>query len=130
MDSSYSSEKTVPEEYIANLSYNDQGLIAAIIQQYDTGEVLMLGWMNQEALRRTLNEGRVTFWSRSRQQYWRKGDTSGHYQYVKSVSVDCDKDALLLQVDQIEAACHTGQRTCFLTGGELPATVLSTPAAQ
>ncbi|MFW0109611.1 phosphoribosyl-AMP cyclohydrolase [Rothia sp. P13129] len=130
MNSASSSEKSLREERIAHLSYNEQGLIAAIIQQYDTGEVLMLGWMDQEALRRTLNEGRVTFWSRSRQEYWRKGDTSGHYQYVKSVSVDCDKDALLLQVDQIEAACHTGQRTCFLTGGELPATVLPTPAAQ
>ena len=89
------------------------GLVAAIVQQYDTKEVLMLGWMNDEALHRTLTEGRVTFWSRSRQEYWRKGDTSGHYQSVHSVSLDCDGDALLVQVDQHGAACHTGSRTCF-----------------
>lgn len=99
------------------------GLVAAIIQQHDTREVLMLGWMDDEALRRTLTQGRVTFWSRSRQEYWRKGDTSGHYQYVKSVSIDCDGDALLIQVDQVGAACHTGARTCFLAGGDLDAVV-------
>jgi phosphoribosyl-AMP cyclohydrolase len=106
---------------IANrLKLDDHGLVAAIVQQHDTREVLMLGWMNPEALRRTLTEGRVTFWSRSRQEYWRKGDTSGHAQYVKSVSIDCDGDALLVQVDQVGAACHTGARTCFIEGGQLP----------
>ena len=73
-----------------------------------------------EALRRTLTTGRVTFWSRSRQEYWRKGDTSGHVQYVKGVSLDCDGDALLVEVDQVGAACHTGKRSCFLEGGPLP----------
>ncbi|WP_138442867.1 phosphoribosyl-AMP cyclohydrolase [Sinomonas susongensis] len=98
------------------------GLVAAVVQQYDTLEVLMVGWMDDEALRRTLTSGRVTFWSRSRQEYWRKGDTSGHVQWVKSVSLDCDGDALLVQVDQVGAACHTGTRTCF-DGRGLPAVV-------
>lgn len=97
----------------ALLKRDDAGLVATIIQQHDTGEVLMLGWMNDEALRRTLAEGVVTFWSRSREQYWRKGDTSGHVQYVKGVRLDCDGDALLVSVDQVGAACHTGDRTCF-----------------
>lgn len=107
----------------ARLKRDDNGLLAAIIQQFDTREVLMLGWMNDEALQRTLTEGRVTFWSRSRQEFWRKGDTSGHRQYVKSVALDCDGDALLIQVDQVGAACHTGTRTCFEAGGELEAVV-------
>lgn len=108
----------------ARLKRDHAGLIAAIIQQFDTAEVLMLGWMDDEALRRTLSEGRVTFYSRSRQEYWRKGDTSGHFQFVKSIAIDCDGDALLVQVDQVGAACHTGERTCFITGGELEATVI------
>lgn len=103
------------------LKRDDAGLVAAIVQQHDTGEVLMLGWMDDEALRRTLTTGRVTFWSRSRGEYWRKGDTSGHVQYVRSVAVDCDGDALLVRVDQVGAACHTGERTCF-DAGPLPAT--------
>jgi phosphoribosyl-AMP cyclohydrolase len=93
--------------------FNDQGLMPAVIQQWDTGEMLMLGWMDREALRRTLTEGRVTFWSRSRQEYWRKGDTSGHAQYVRSAALDCDADTLLVRVEQIGVACHTGTRTCF-----------------
>ena len=97
----------------ALLKRDDQGLVAAIVQQHDTGEVLMLGWMDDEALARTLKTGRVTFWSRSRGEYWRKGDTSGHVQHVRSVAVDCDGDALLVRVDQVGAACHTGDRTCF-----------------
>ena len=84
-----------------------------MIQQHDTGEVLMLGWMDDEAVRRTLTTGRVTFFSRSRGTYWRKGDTSGHTQWVKSAAIDCDGDALLIRVDQVGAACHTGTRTCF-----------------
>ena len=97
----------------ARLKRDATGLVAAVVQQHDTGEVLMLGWMDDEALRRTLTEGRVTYWSRSRQQYWRKGDTSGHVQHVRSVALDCDGDALLVRVDQVGAACHTGDRTCF-----------------
>lgn len=106
-------DSALPDDIRERLSRNDQGLVAAIIQQHDTGEVLMLGWMDDEALRRTLTSGRVTFWSRSRGEYWRKGDTSGHRQYVKSVALDCDGDALLIRVDQVGAACHTGTKTCF-----------------
>ena len=105
----------------ARLTRDPHGLVAAVVQQHDSGEVLMLGWMDDEALRRTLTTGRVTFWSRSRQEYWRKGDTSGHLQLVRSVQLDCDGDALLVRVDQIGAACHTGARTCFEAGGFLPA---------
>lgn len=107
------SSATLPSDIADLLKRDEHGLVAAIIQQHDTGEVLMLGWMDDEALSRTLTEGRVTFWSRSRSEYWRKGDTSGHEQHVKSVAVDCDGDALLVRVDQIGAACHTGNRTCF-----------------
>jgi phosphoribosyl-AMP cyclohydrolase len=107
----------------ARLKRDDAGLVAAVVQHHDTGEVLMVGWMDDEALRRTLTEGRVTFWSRSRKEYWRKGDTSGHAQYVKAVSIDCDGDALLVRVDQVGAACHTGARTCFEAGGDLGAVV-------
>jgi phosphoribosyl-AMP cyclohydrolase len=107
----------------ARLKRDDAGLVAAVVQQHDTGEVLMIGWMDDEALRRTLTEGRVTFWSRSRKEYWRKGDTSGHAQYVKAASIDCDGDAVLVQVDQVGAACHTGTRTCFEAGGDLGAVV-------
>ncbi|AKT52796.1 phosphoribosyl-AMP cyclohydrolase [Arsenicicoccus sp. oral taxon 190] len=99
----------------SRLKRDDHGLVAAVVQQHDTGDVLMVGWMDDEALRRTLTEGRVTFWSRSRQEYWRKGDTSGHAQWVKGVAIDCDGDALLVRVDQVGAACHTGERTCFFT---------------
>lgn len=106
-------DSVLPDSIRERLTRNEQGLVAAIIQQHDTGEVLMLGWMDEEALRRTLTSGRVTFWSRSRSEYWRKGDTSGHRQYVKSVALDCDGDALLVRVDQVGAACHTGSRTCF-----------------
>ncbi len=103
------------------LKRDANGLVVAVVQQADTGRVLMVGYMNDEALRRTLTEGRVTFWSRSRQEFWRKGDTSGHCQYVKTVSLDCDGDALLVQVDQVGAACHTGEKSCFDEGGFLPA---------
>nr|WP_108252072.1 phosphoribosyl-AMP cyclohydrolase [Planctomonas deserti] len=93
--------------------FASDGLLPAIIQQHDSKEVLMLGYMNREALRRTLTEGRVTFWSRSRSEFWRKGDTSGHAQYVRGAALDCDADTLLVQVDQVGVACHTGTRTCF-----------------
>ena len=97
----------------ARLKRDDAGLVAAITQQYDTGEVLMLGWMVDEALHRTLTTGRCTYWSRSRQEYWVKGETSGHLQHVKSVALDCDGDAVLVRVDQVGGACHSGDRTCF-----------------
>ena len=114
----------------ARLKRDARGLVAAVIQQYDTHEVLMVGYMNDEALRRTLTTGRVTFWSRSRQEYWRKGDTSGHVQYVKSLALDCDGDAILVQVDQVGAACHTGKRSCFEEGGPLPVVVGNRTAEQ
>ncbi|MFC7510647.1 phosphoribosyl-AMP cyclohydrolase [Streptomyces thermocarboxydus] len=100
-------------ELAARLKRSPDGLLPAIAQQYDTGEVLMLGWMDDEALHRTLTTGRCTYWSRSRQEYWVKGDTSGHFQWVKSVALDCDADTVLVKVDQVGAACHTGDRTCF-----------------
>ncbi|SCL59403.1 phosphoribosyl-AMP cyclohydrolase [Micromonospora yangpuensis] len=109
----------------ARLKRDADGLVAAVVRQYDSGEVLMVGWMDDEALHLTLTTGRATYWSRSRQEYWVKGDTSGHHQYVHSVALDCDGDALLVSVDQVGAACHTGDRTCFHT--ELPVT---TPADQ
>jgi phosphoribosyl-AMP cyclohydrolase len=98
------------------LKRDANGLVVAVIQQYDTDEVLMVGWMDDEALHRTLTTGRATYWSRSRRQYWVKGETSGHAQLVKSVALDCDGDAVLVKVDQIGAACHTGDRTCFDAG--------------
>ena len=101
------------EAVLARANFAADGLLPAIIQQWDTKDVLMLGYMNSEALRRTLTEGRVTFWSRSRQEFWRKGDTSGHAQYVRAAALDCDDDTLLVQVEQIGAACHTGARACF-----------------
>jgi phosphoribosyl-AMP cyclohydrolase len=101
------------------LKRDGAGLVAAVVQQDDTGEVLMVGWMDDEALHRTLTTGRATYWSRSRQQYWVKGETSGHIQRVKSVALDCDGDALLVRVDQVGPACHTGERSCF-DAGALP----------
>jgi phosphoribosyl-AMP cyclohydrolase len=97
----------------AHLKRDPAGLVCAVVQQHGTGEVLMVGWMDDEALHRTLTTGRTWFYSRSRQEYWRKGDTSGHVQWVRSVALDCDGDALLVQVDQEGAACHSGDRTCF-----------------
>jgi phosphoribosyl-AMP cyclohydrolase len=97
----------------ARLTRNAQGLVPAVVQQHDTGEVLMLGWMDDEALHRTLTTGRTTFWSRSRGEYWVKGETSGHRQWVREVRLDCDGDTLLVRVDQEGPACHTGTRTCF-----------------
>ncbi|MDO4898614.1 MAG: phosphoribosyl-AMP cyclohydrolase [Rothia sp. (in: high G+C Gram-positive bacteria)] len=122
------SPAALPADIAARLKRDEHGLFAAIIQQHDTKDVLMLGWMNDTALHRTLTKGRVTFWSRSRQEYWRKGDTSGHAQYVKKVSIDCDGDALLIQVDQVGAACHTGTTTCFQAGGDLETVTGSRPA--
>jgi len=109
----------------ARLRRTPDGLLPAVVQQYDSGEVLMLAWLDDEALARTLSGGRAVYWSRSRGEYWRKGDTSGNVQWVREVRLDCDGDTLLLLVDQVGAACHTGTRTCFAT--TLPA-VAGSPA--
>ena len=101
------------EQAIAEIPWNADGLIPAIAQQYDTGEVLMLAWMNRQALEETLEKGRVCYWSRSRQQLWRKGESSGQVQQLKEARLDCDGDTLLLLVDQTGPACHTGRRGCF-----------------
>jgi len=98
---------------LAALKFDSQGLVAAVAQQHDTGEVLMLAWMNREAVAETLATGRVCYWSRSRQALWRKGETSGHVQQLKDLRVDCDGDAVLLQVEQTGPACHTGEHSCF-----------------
>jgi phosphoribosyl-AMP cyclohydrolase len=97
----------------ARLKRDEHGLLTAVTQQWDTGEVLMVAWMDDEALHRTLTSGRATYWSRSRQHYWVKGDTSGNRQWVRSVALDCDGDAVLVRVEQEGAACHTGARSCF-----------------
>ena len=97
----------------ARLKRDASGLVTAVVQDAASRDVLMVGWMDDEALHRTLTTGRSTFWSRSRQDYWVKGETSGHRQHVKAVRLDCDGDTLLVQVDQEGPACHTGARTCF-----------------
>jgi phosphoribosyl-AMP cyclohydrolase len=99
----------------ASLRFDDRGLIPAIAQEADTGEVLMLAWMNAASIARTLEEGRVVYWSRSRAAFWRKGDTSGHVQELVEMRLDCDRDTLLLRVRQSGPACHTGRRSCFYT---------------
>lgn len=98
---------------LEELKFDEKGLIPAIVQDAGNGEVLMLAYMNEESLKRTLNDGETWFWSRSRQEYWHKGVTSGHVQKVKEVRYDCDQDALLIKVEQVGAACHTGERSCF-----------------
>ena len=104
----------VDEAAISAIAYNDDGLVPAIVQDHGTGQVLMLGWMDDVALRRTLSSGRTWFWSRSRQEYWCKGETSGDRQWVRGAYYDCDGDAVLVVVDQEgRGACHTGERTCF-----------------
>lgn len=102
----------------ATLKYDADGLIPAIAQDHTGGEVLMMAWMNQASLRETLITGQVTYWSRSRQALWRKGETSGHVQKLISLRVDCDRDCLLMLVDQTGPACHTNRRSCFYTGIE------------
>ena len=102
------------DEQLADIRYNADGLIPAIVQEHGTGAVLMLGWMNRESLQRTLSTGRTWFWSRSRQEYWCKGETSGDRQWVREMFYDCDGDTLLVRVEQEgRGACHTGERTCF-----------------
>lgn len=97
------------------LRYDDRGLIPAVAQDAETGEVLMMAWMNAESVRMTLETRRVTYWSRSRKSFWIKGETSGHTQELVAFRVDCDRDCLLVQVNQVGPACHTGKRTCFFT---------------
>lgn len=99
----------------ATLRYDQNGLIPAIAQDAETGDVLMMAWMSAESLARTLETGRVTYWSRSRAEFWEKGATSGHTQRLVELRVDCDRDCLLMQVEQVGAACHTGRRSCFFT---------------
>jgi phosphoribosyl-AMP cyclohydrolase len=98
---------------LAALNFDRDGLVATVAQQHDTGEVLMLAWMNRDAVAETLATGRVCYWSRSRKALWRKGETSGHVQRLVELRVDCDGDAVLVLVEQTGAACHTGQRSCF-----------------
>jgi phosphoribosyl-AMP cyclohydrolase len=98
---------------IRSLKFDDKGLIPAIIQDYKNDEVLMLAYMNRESVRRTMKLKKTCFWSRSRKVYWVKGETSGHFQFVKSIAYDCDMDALLIKVRQVGVACHTGNRSCF-----------------
>ncbi len=118
-------------EVLDALAFDRDGLVAAVAQQHDTGEVLMLAWMNRAAVIETLASGRACYWSRSRKSLWRKGETSGHAQRVVELRVDCDGDAVLLLVDQTGAACHTGQRSCFFRaarGGRL--VTIAEPVAQ
>jgi len=102
------------------LTFDERGLIPVIAQDADNGDVLMLAWASRESLARTLDEGVMVYWSRSRQELWRKGDTSGHVQHVEELRVDCDADVVLARVHQEGAACHTGERTCFFRGLERP----------
>lgn len=102
------------DDDLAQVTYDHQGLVPAIVQEHGTGEVLMMAWMNETTLRRTLEEGRTVFWSRSRQEEWRKGDTSGDRQFIREAYLDCDGDTLLFVVEQEgKGACHTGNKTCF-----------------
>jgi phosphoribosyl-AMP cyclohydrolase len=101
------------ENALAAIRFGPDGLVPAIAQQYDTGEILMLAWMNREAVQTSLDEGRACYWSRSRARLWRKGETSGQVQLLRELRLDCDGDAVLLLVDQHGVACHTGRRSCF-----------------
>lgn len=110
---STSMQQTTLQQEMAKLQYNQDGLIPAIAQQHDTGEVLMMAWMNASSIKETLATKRVCYWSRSRQKYWRKGEESGQIQTLKEMRFDCDNDTILLIVDQVGPACHTGRKTCF-----------------
>ena len=103
------------EEFLDSLKYDANGLIPAVVQDYENGDVLMVAWMNRDAVKETLTSGRACFWSRSRRKFWIKGETSGNIQAVKNVYVDCDKDCFIVKVDQTGAACHEGYRTCFFS---------------
>ena len=101
------------DDFVASIKFNTDGLVPAIAQQHDSGEVLMMAWMNTDSILETLETGRVCYWSRSRQSLWRKGESSGQVQVLKEMQIDCDGDTLLLKVDQTGVACHTGRRSCF-----------------
>ena len=104
--------------FIENLKFNSDGLIPAIVQEESTGRVLMMAWMNRDSLEKTISTGKTHFWSRSRQKYWMKGESSGHTQEVKNIAFDCDGDTLLIQVEQVGAACHEGYKSCFFRSVE------------
>jgi len=117
-------------EVLDQLRYNDDGLVPAIAQQHDSGEVLMLAWMNRASIEESLQTGQVCYWSRSRQTYWRKGESSGHRQRLRELRIDCDGDAILLLVDQQGPACHTDRRDCFyITADAQGARILTDPAS-
>lgn len=105
----------IPPELLPRIAFDARGLVPAIAQSAETGEVLMMAWMNAESLAETLATGRVCYWSRSRNALWRKGETSGHHQYLRELYLDCDGDTLLLKVEQRGPACHTGEKTCFFS---------------
>ncbi len=105
--------QSITDKAMELLVFNPDGLIPAIAQQHDTGEVLMMAWMNRQAIELSLAEKRAVYWSRSRQKLWRKGETSGQIQHIKEIRWDCDGDTILLQVEQVGVACHTGRRSCF-----------------
>ena len=105
--------ESLDEVSLDGIRFDERGLVPAIVQDADDGDVLMMAWMNRESLERTIEEGRTVFWSRSREALWRKGETSGHVQHVVEVRVDCDADVLLIRAHQTGAACHTGKRSCF-----------------
>lgn len=123
-----------PEKLVSQVKFNDAGLVPAIAQQWDTGEVLMMAWMSAESIRETMRGGRAVYYSRSRKQLWRKGDTSGQIQVMRDLVLDCDGDTILVKVEQLGVACHTGRRSCFYTAyrpplgdGEIIADVLMDP---
>lgn len=109
------------EILVSKVKFNEAGLVPAIAQQWDTREVLMMAWMNAESIRETVRQGRAVYYSRSRKQLWRKGDTSGQVQKLRDIVLDCDGDTILLSVDQLGVACHTGRRSCFFTAFRPPA---------
>ena len=110
-----SETSAAPQDFLDSVAFDSSGLVPAIAQQHDTGEVLMMAWMNRAAIEETLRTGRVCYWSRSRASLWRKGETSGQVQRLIELRVDCDNDCLLVLVDQTGVACHTGRRSCFFT---------------
>ena len=116
------------DDVVAELNYNAKGLVPAIAQQYDTGEVLMQAWMNAESISRTLSSGKVCYWSRSRNRFWTKGEESGHTQSLKELRIDCDGDSLLLLVDQSGPACHTNRDSCFYFKVEQDKVVITSQA--
>jgi phosphoribosyl-AMP cyclohydrolase len=112
------SQPSTPTSMLDAISFDEHGLVTAVAQQHDTGEILMVAWMNRDAVLETLETGRVCYWSRSRQTLWRKGESSGQAQKLVALRLDCDGDTLLLQIDQTGVACHTGRRSCFYRAAE------------